>query len=138
MLFTRANTHFNICTIPVIQYQSIHTSINSACPSMHTGPSGLNPSFPLVGAQVLCPPPFFAIDIHRFSCTHVLLQLGTSTLSNYQSANHLIHPPLWHPGISPWGCYVHHWNGHAGLCLPMAHCCMPHTSNAAFLLISVH
>src|SRR5258708_10718668 len=29
-------------------------------------------------------------------------------------------PPLWHPCISSQGCYVHCWNGHAGLCLPPA------------------
>src|SRR5258708_35476327 len=27
MLFIRANTHFNICTIPVIQYLTIHTTV---------------------------------------------------------------------------------------------------------------
>src|SRR5260370_16587024 len=30
-------------------------------------------------------------------------------------------PLLQHPCIGSWGCYVHCWNGHAGLCLPPAH-----------------
>src|SRR5258708_23979295 len=35
------------------------------------------------------------------------------------STCHTATPTLWHPTISPWGCYVHSWNGHAGLCLSM-------------------
>src|SRR5260221_7403543 len=83
MLFIRANTPFNICTLS-IQYHHLPVCI-SACPSMHTSPSGLLSIFLPVDAQ-------------------------TTT-----------QPPLWHPCIGSWGCYVHHWNGHAGLCLPPAH-----------------
>src|SRR5258707_2499827 len=84
MLFIRANTHFNICTLSIhLISPSTHLHI---CMSQHAhGPSGLLSTFLPVDAQ-------------------------TTT-----------QPPLQHPCIGSWGCYVHCWNGHAGLCLPPAH-----------------
>src|SRR6266436_9760349 len=93
MLFIRANIHFNICT-PSVQYH--HPICISACPSMHTSPSGLLSIFPPVGAQVRSPTDPFC-----------------------QSTQTTTQPSLQHPCIGSWGCYVHCWNGHAGLCLPL-------------------
>src|SRR5258708_16347880 len=94
MLFIRANTLFNI-----------HT------PSIHlTSPSVLHPS---------------DITIHLSSYLHVPACIP-APVAFYPSflpvdAQTTTRPLLQHPCIGSWGCYVHPWNGHAGLCLPPAH-----------------
>src|SRR5258708_3946032 len=69
------------------------------------------------------------LSIHLISpstCLHICPSMHTSPsglLSIFLpvDAQTTTWPPLWHPCIGSWGCYVHCWNGHAGLCLPPAH-----------------
>src|SRR5258705_7108879 len=50
-----------------------------------------------------------------------LLSIFPPVGAQVRSTQTTTQPPLWHPCIGSWGYYVHHWNGHAGLCLPPAH-----------------
>src|SRR5258708_33616131 len=118
MLFIRANT----------AQQPYHNHIRTP---FHPIPSSVRPHIclpactsalvaifrlPPVGAQVMCPPPSVPSAFCQFSFTH-------THLCGHPPTHFVDSPrqPLWHPGIGPWGCYVHCWKGHAGLCLPLAH-----------------
>src|SRR5258707_5985631 len=63
---------------------------------------------------ILCAHHSYSINNHRLFIYVVTHQ---PILSIHQSGNHPIHHLLWHPGIGPWGGFVHCWSGHAGLCL---------------------
>src|SRR5258708_6719594 len=87
MLFIRANTHFNICTILVIQYLSVHTSITLHVPTCTPALVALSsfgwctiyvPTTPLPSTSH--PISKGSLTFMGLSYTHRLQQLYTSTL----------------------------------------------------------